>query len=99
MRRRTLAAVAGRRGDRCRGRPGRHRRRNGRLPQHRDHLAAVRAATARYRRVEHATDDGYTQFFGCIHEPLAGSMGVHFVNGALAGDAVVEGRDSRGADV
>jgi hypothetical protein len=57
---------------------------------HEDHLAEVREATARYRKVERAIDDGYTQFFGCIHEPLAGSMGVHFVNGVLAGDAVVE---------
>jgi hypothetical protein len=57
---------------------------------HGDHLAEIRDATAGYRKVERAVDAGYTQFFGCIHEPLAGSMGVHFVNGALAGDAVVE---------
>ena len=30
------------------------------------------------------------QFFGCVHEPLAGSMSVHFVNGELAGDTVID---------
>ena len=57
---------------------------------HGDHLAEIRDVTARYRKVEQAVDAGYTQFFGCIHEPLAGSMGVHFVNGALASDAVID---------
>jgi hypothetical protein len=55
-----------------------------------DHLAEVRDATARYRNVDRAVDAGYVQFFGCVHEPLAGSMGIHFVNGALAGDTVVD---------
>ncbi len=58
--------------------------------RHGDHLAEIRDVTARYRSVERAVDAGYTQFFGCIHEPLAGSMGVHFVNGSLASDAVID---------
>jgi hypothetical protein len=49
-------------------------------------LQLVRDATAQYRDVERATDAGYVQFFGCVHEPLSGAMGIHFVNGALAGD-------------
>ena len=53
-------------------------------------LEAVRNATRRYRDVAEAVDAGYVQFFGCVHEPLAGSMGVHFVNGTLAGDAVID---------
>jgi hypothetical protein len=55
-------------------------------------LESVRRATARYRDVDRALDAGYVQFFGCVHEPLAGSMGIHFVNGALAGDATVDPR-------
>ena len=53
-------------------------------------LQRVRAATRQYRNVDKATGDGYVQFFGCVHEPLAGSMGIHFVNGTLAGDAVID---------
>ena len=64
-----------------------------------DPLDGVRAATRQYRKVERAIDAGYVQFFGCVHEPLAGSMGIHFVNGALAGDAVIDAADARGADV
>ncbi|MGH9135222.1 MAG: hypothetical protein ACRDZZ_14885 [Ilumatobacteraceae bacterium] len=55
-----------------------------------DALDEVRSATRRYRKVDRAIDDGYVQFFGCVHEPLAGSMGIHFVNGTLAGDAVID---------
>ena len=53
-------------------------------------LGAVRNATRRYRNVDEAVDDGYVQFFGCVHEPLAGAMGMHFVNAGLVGDGVVE---------
>lgn len=55
-----------------------------------DSLDAIRRATSKYRNVDRATDAGYVQFFGCVHEPLAGAMGMHFVNGALASDAVVD---------
>jgi hypothetical protein len=57
---------------------------------HDDALDGVRSATRQYRKVERAVDAGYVQFFGCVHEPLAGSMGIHFVNGALAGDAAID---------
>ncbi len=53
-------------------------------------LAQIRSATRGYRDVNGAIDAGYVQFFGCVHEPLAGSMGVHFVNAALAGDTVLD---------
>ena len=55
-----------------------------------DALEQVREATSRFRNVERAVEAGYVQFFGCVHEPLAGSMGVHFVNGELAGDTVID---------
>ena len=53
-------------------------------------LGRLRDATSRYRNVERAIDAGYVQFFGCVHEPLAGSMGTHFVNATLAGDTVID---------
>jgi hypothetical protein len=55
-----------------------------------DPLQQVRDATRRYRNVDSAIDAGYVQFLGCVHEPLAGSMGIHFVNGTLAGDTTLE---------
>jgi hypothetical protein len=53
-------------------------------------LDAVRRATAKYRNVDRATDAGYVQFFGCVHEPLNGAMGMHFVNATLVGDTVID---------
>jgi hypothetical protein len=53
-------------------------------------LQQVRDATRQYRNVDTATDAGYVQFFGCVHEPLAGSMGIHFVNGRLARDTTLD---------
>jgi hypothetical protein len=55
-----------------------------------DPLRQVRRATAAYRDVDNATDAGYVQFFGCVHEPLSGAMGIHFVNGALVGDTELD---------
>lgn len=55
-----------------------------------DPLQQVRDATRRYRDVDSAIDAGYVQFFGCVHEPLAGAMGVHFVNGTLVGDPTID---------
>ncbi len=55
-----------------------------------DPLREIRRVTAAYRDVDKATDAGYVQFFGCVHEPLAGAMGIHFVNGALAGDTEID---------
>jgi hypothetical protein len=53
-------------------------------------LQQVKDATRHYRNVDSAIDAGYVQFLGCVHEPLAGSMGIHFVNGALAGDTTID---------
>jgi hypothetical protein len=53
-------------------------------------LQQVRDATRGFRDVDSAIDAGYVQFLGCVHEPLAGSMGIHFVNGTLAGDTTLE---------
>jgi hypothetical protein len=53
-------------------------------------LASIRTATRGFRRVENAIAAGYVQFFGCVHEPLAGSMGIHFVKADLVGDTVID---------
>jgi hypothetical protein len=55
-----------------------------------DPLDQVRQATSGYQDVDAAIDAGYVQFFGCVHEPLVGSMGIHFVNAALVGDGVID---------
>jgi len=45
-------------------------------------LAAVRAATAKYQRVEEALADGYIADPFCIASP-AGAMGIHYVKPSL----------------
>jgi hypothetical protein len=55
-----------------------------------DPLGQVRHATASYRDVDRAIAAGYVQFFGCVHEPLAGAMGTHFVNQALVADSAID---------
>jgi hypothetical protein len=53
-------------------------------------IKEVRKATAHLRTVEAAMAAGYAQFKVCVDEPGEGAMGIHYVNGALAGDAVVD---------
>jgi hypothetical protein len=58
-------------------------------------LAAARAATARYRHLEVAQHAGYALLtdaagIACIDNPGVGAMGVHYVSGALVGDAAVD---------
>jgi hypothetical protein len=51
-------------------------------------LAAVRAATARYHRVEAAVADGFADTRHCVEAPdgaPAAAMGVHFLHGARVG--------------
>lgn len=55
-----------------------------------DAMSKLRTATATYRKVDRAIEAGYVQFFGCVHEPLAGSMGIHFVNGTLVEDPTID---------
>ena len=43
-------------------------------------LAAVRAATAQFQRVEAAEAAGYEAFLGCLELPGVGGMGYHYVN-------------------
>ncbi|HET6630777.1 MAG TPA: hypothetical protein VFG91_13465 [Woeseiaceae bacterium] len=49
----------------------------------------VRDATERFRDLSLATAEGYGQFLGCVSAPEHGAMGVHFANGTLVGDDVL----------
>ena len=51
---------------------------------------AVRRATEEFRFVSRATAAGYGQFLGCVSGPQEGAMGVHYVNGDLVGDGVLD---------
>jgi hypothetical protein len=53
-------------------------------------VAIVRAATERFKNVEVAKAEGYALQFGCVSGPDAGAMGLHYVNGALVGDGVID---------
>ena len=58
-------------------------------------LEAAKAATDQFRDVEAATDAGYGEFrdaagIACIDLPGEGAMGVHYVNGGLVGDDVID---------
>ena len=53
-------------------------------------VKAVREATERFRDVSAAEADGYALMFGCVSGPDWGAMGLHFVNGSLIGDDVLD---------
>ena len=55
-------------------------------------LAAVRAATERYRDVKVAIADGYVSEKACIALPGTGAMGVHFVHPKRMGLVMTDGR-------
>ena len=61
----------------------------------RSELQAVKAATAPYRDVDRAVAAGYGEFhdaqdIACIELAGEGGMGVHYVNGGLVGDDVLD---------
>lgn len=53
-------------------------------------VEAVRQATAQFKDVEAAKAAGYGLFHGCASGPQEGAMGIHFANGALAGDGQLD---------
>jgi hypothetical protein len=53
-------------------------------------VSVIRESTARFHDVSVAEAEGYRLMFGCVSGPDAGAMGMHFVNLALAGDAVLD---------
>jgi hypothetical protein len=50
----------------------------------------VRESTARFRDVSVAEAEGYALAFGCVSGSDSGAMGMHFVNGSLVGDDVLD---------
>ena len=55
-----------------------------------DAIAQLRRATAPFHDVHAAQAAGYSQFLGCVAEPGQGAMGVHYLNGTLVADAVLD---------
>src|SRR5919205_110131 len=60
-------------------------------------VGAARKATAKYQRLDVAVSGRYDLLvdankIACIDLPGAGGMGIHFVNGALVGDAAVDAK-------
>lgn len=53
-------------------------------------VEAVRQAAEPYKDVEAAKADGYGLFLGCVSGPQEGAMGVHYPNGNLVGDGVLD---------
>jgi hypothetical protein len=57
-------------------------------------LGTARAATAQFHQIDSATAAGYGEFrdaakIACIETPGVGVMGIHYVNGTLVSDGVV----------
>jgi hypothetical protein len=53
-------------------------------------MKAVRDATDRFHDVSKAQAAGYVLQFGCVTGSDSGAMGMHFVNGALVGDGIID---------
>jgi hypothetical protein len=53
-------------------------------------VKVVREATAKYRDVTVAEADGYALQFGCVTGGDVGAMGLHYVNGPLVMDGVLD---------
>jgi len=54
-------------------------------------LQEAKDATAKYRSVKRAREDGYVREGGCVSSP-AGAMGIHYVNQRLAGDPKIHAK-------
>jgi len=53
-------------------------------------VQTVRDATRQFLDVNAATAAGYGPFLGCVSGPDHGAMGIHYVNGALVGDGLID---------
>jgi hypothetical protein len=51
---------------------------------------AVRAATEQFKDVEAAKAAGYALLHGCVSGPTEGAMGIHFANGNLVADGLLD---------
>ena len=55
-------------------------------------IDVVRNATDQFGDPSAAVAAGYAPFLGCVSGPQEGAMGIHYVNGALVGDGVLDPR-------
>lgn len=53
-------------------------------------VSAVRHATERFKDVKAAEHAGYQLLFGCVTGPDSGAMGLHYVNGELFQNGVLD---------
>ena len=53
-------------------------------------IKVVRDSTERFQNVSAAEAAGYYLQFGCVSGPDSGAMGMHFVNGALVTDGLLD---------
>ena len=53
-------------------------------------LKAVREATEEFRDVNRAMGAGYASVGSCVTGPERGAMGIHYANGTLIGDGVLD---------
>lgn len=53
-------------------------------------LQIVRDSTARFKDVRVAESEGYALQFGCVTGPDSGAMGLHYVNGGLVSNGVLD---------
>ena len=53
-------------------------------------ISQVRRATAPFHDVQVARGAGYEQFLSCVDQPGQGAMGIHYLNGTLVADAVLD---------
>jgi hypothetical protein len=53
-------------------------------------VRVVRDATARFKDVKVAMQEGYALQFGCVSGPDSGAMGLHYVNGAIVNSGVID---------
>jgi hypothetical protein len=53
-------------------------------------IAQIQEATKAFQDVRAAEAAGYAQFLDCTHESGHGAMGIHYVNGDLVGDTVLD---------
>jgi hypothetical protein len=52
--------------------------------------ATVRQATRQFQNAQAAQAAGYGLFHGCVSGPQEGAMGIHFANGDLVGDGLLD---------
>jgi len=53
-------------------------------------ISIVRNATERFKDVKRAESEGYALQFGCVSGPDSGAMGLHFINGEILSNSIID---------